>query len=168
AAVDARKYTALAPLGAANARIGGEKQTGLSLVQLAAILARDVSEGAHGRGGYFVSGDLTPEVFSDDALFVDPTNSVSLLARYSTALSILFDPLLSTASLVAGPTVDESARTISARVRLSGTLKLPWRPYIAPYETDIVWTVGSSGLVVAQEQVWSISAFDALHQTFTP
>ena len=59
---DWRKYTALAPLGAADAKVGSEKLRGLKLEDLAAILARDVRDGAHGGGGYFISGDLSPEV----------------------------------------------------------------------------------------------------------
>lgn len=165
---DVRRYTALAPLGPADARLGSDKLR-LPLGELAATLARDVSVGAHGRGGYFVSADLTPEIFADDCDFVDPTNSVKSLSKYVKALKILFDPALSSCALVEGPIIDEGARTVRARVRSAGVLNLPWRPRIAPYETDIVWTVGAdSGLVVSQEQTWSISAAEALVQTFTP
>lgn len=168
ASVDPRRYTALAPLGAAGDRIGGEKVR-LPLSELAGLLVRDVSTGAHGRGGYFISADLTPEVFADDCDFSDPTNSVASLSRYVTALGILFEPSLSSVELLEGPSVDARARTISARVRSSGVLKLPWRPRIRPYETDITWTVGAdSGLVTAQAQRWSITAAEALRQTFTP
>jgi hypothetical protein len=166
--LDPRRYTALAPLGAADARIGGGKRTGMPLRRIASQLARDVSEGATDRGGYFVSGDLSPEIFADDCVFTDPTNSVASLSRYVTALGILFEPTLSSVELLGPPQLDERARTISARVRSSGVLKLPWAPVIRPYETDIVWTVSEQGLVMAQEQTWSISAADALLQTFTP
>jgi hypothetical protein len=57
-----RKYTALAPLGAADATVGGDKRTGMGLDELASVLARDVEKGATGKGGYFISGDLSPEV----------------------------------------------------------------------------------------------------------
>lgn len=77
-----RKYTALAPLGPAGASIGGEKRRGLPLSALADILSNDLVNGAHGRGGYFVSGDLTPEIFADDCRFADPTNDVRSLSKY--------------------------------------------------------------------------------------
>ena len=47
---------ALAPLGSKDARIGPGKKTGLPLSEIADILARDVSRGASGKGGYFISG----------------------------------------------------------------------------------------------------------------
>lgn len=59
-----RKYTALAPLGAADATVGGAKRAGMSLDELAGVLARDVERGATGKGGYFISGDLSPEVIT--------------------------------------------------------------------------------------------------------
>lgn len=163
-----REYTALAPLGAADARIGGAKQTGQPLKAIAAALVHDVVEGAHGRGGYFISADIAPERFADDCVFVDPTNSVASLARYTKALTLLFEPSLSTVALVEGPDIDEAARTIRARVRSAGVLRFPWRPRIAPYESEVLWRIGADGLVRAQEQTWSISPADALRQTFTP
>jgi hypothetical protein len=140
----------------------------LSLNALAAALAHDVVEGAHGRGGYFVSADIAPELFADDCLFIDPTNSVASLARYTKALTLLFEPSLSTVALLEGPVVNEAARTIGVRVRSGGVLRFPWRPRIAPYESEILWRVGADGLVSAQEQTWSVSPAEALRQTFTP
>ena len=78
-----RKYTALAPLGSATASVGGAKRICLSevlpecLPLLAKTLARDIEKGATGKGGYPISGDLTPEIFRDDCRFVDPTNDVT-------------------------------------------------------------------------------------------
>ena len=94
-----RKYTALAPLGSATASVGGTKRICLSevlpecLPLLAKTLARDIEKGATGKGGYPISGDLTPEIFRDDCRFIDPTNDVTSLAKYRKALTILFDPM---------------------------------------------------------------------------
>lgn len=106
----------LAPLGPVT-RIGGDKRVGLSTDEIKEILAKDISEGQ-----YFVTGKLTREVFADDCRcvlaracrsdacnahapcimlisglrasprFVDPTNDVTGLSKYVTALGILFDP----------------------------------------------------------------------------
>lgn len=163
-----RKYTALAPLGPADRVVGGTKRTGLPLADLAAILAQDVECGSSGKGGYFVSGDLTPEIFADDCRFADPTNDVTSLSKYQTALGILFDPSKSNVELVTQPSVNVKDRTISATIRSSGELKLPWRPRITPYTSDIVWHIAENGLIDSQDTRWSISAAEALRQTFSP
>lgn len=87
APLDWREYTALAPLGPAGASVGGAKRTRLPLAALCQILGNDLVRGAHGRGGYFVSGDLTPEIFADDCRFSDPTNDVTSLAKYVKVIS---------------------------------------------------------------------------------
>ena len=165
---DLRKYTALAPLGSSDAQIGSVKRKGMSLEELSRILAHDVAFGANGEGGYFVSGDLTPEIFQDDCRFIDPTNEVSSLSRYKRALGILFDPIASRVMLLAPPTIDTTANTITARVRSAGVLQLPWRPSVAPYTTTVVWQIDGGGLVSSQSQTWSITAVEALRETFTP
>lgn len=113
-----------------------------------------------------MSGDIRPEIFRDDCRFIDPTNDVASLARYQKALTLLFDPAASRVELLAPPVVDEARRTISARLRSSGVLKLPWRPVIQPWESSVVWTVDSDGLITEQRQTWNISATEALRETF--
>ena len=110
-----RQYTALAPLGSPKAT--GTKLKGLSLPDIAARLSNDLTNGAMGAGGYFISGDLSEELFRDDCVFVDPTNSVASLSRYRNALRILFDPYQSEVRLIEPLTVNEKDRTISGRVR---------------------------------------------------
>ena len=161
-----RQYTALAPLGAPTST--GSKLTGLSLSAIAARLSRDLTQGTKGRGGYFVTGDLSTELFRDDCVFVDPTNSVTSLSRYANALRILFDPEQSSVKLIEPLVVNERERTISGRVRSWGVLQLPWKPRIASYETTIVYTIDENGLIESQVQEWSVSASEALQETFTP
>lgn len=167
-----RKFTALAPLGSSTATVGGAKRICLSdvlpecLPLLAKTLAREIETGATGKGGYPISGDLTPEIFRDDCRFIDPTNDVTSLAKYRKALTILFDPAKSSVTLVKGPVVDEAKRTISATVRSTGTLKLPWRPTIEPWESYLVWKIDGDGLIEEQAQTWNITAGSALAQTF--
>ena len=155
AAPDLRKYSALAPLGDVNAV--GKKRTGLSLDELAATLKRDLTVGATDKGGYFVSGDLSQEIFRDDARFIDPTNVAEGLSRYIKALSLLFDPTCSSVKLLAGPKPDAATRTIYAELRSSGTLKLPWRPKVRPWISYMTWTVDADGLIAEQSQTWDIT-----------
>ena len=129
---DLRQYTALAPLGTPTST--GDKVTGLSLNEIASRLSHDLVDGANGRGGYFISGDISTQIFRDDCTFIDPTNSVSSLSRYQNALKILFDPEQSYVQLVEPLKTDESRREISARIRSGGVLQLPWRPRISSYE----------------------------------
>ena len=129
---DLRQYTALAPLGTPTST--GDKKTGLSLNEIASRLSHDLVDGANGRGGYFISGDISTQIFRDDCTFIDPTNSVSSLSRYQNALKILFDPEQSYVQLVEPLKTDKSRREISARIRSGGVLQLPWRPRISSYE----------------------------------
>jgi len=153
----------LAPLGDVK-RVGGDKLTGQSAEQVKDILARDLSEGM-----YFVTGNLTKEIFADDCSFVDPTNAVTGLSKYVTALGLLFDPAWSKVILkdirVTGP------NRIEADWRMGGWLRteyFPWQPRVDPFEGHTIYTLNEEGLIIKQEQTWSISGFKALQQTFTP
>ncbi|KAL3145504.1 hypothetical protein ABBQ32_003328 [Trebouxia sp. C0010 RCD-2024] len=158
-----RKVSAipLAPLGKRTDKVGGDKLEMPTVDQVKDVLRRDLSEGQ-----YFVTGNLTPEVFADDCRFVDPTNDVTGLSRYRKALTILFDPERSEVKLkqiqVSGPA------SIEADWTLGGYLKLPWQPYVDTIDGHTVYTLNDAGLIQKQEQQWSISAWTALKQSFTP
>lgn len=164
---DWREYTALAPLGPST--VANDKVF-MSFDALAPRLLKAATEGATGRGGYLVTGDIDAAIFSDDCRFVDPTNDVSSLARYSRALTLLFDADAANQTVqLVDSRVDARARLITATLHISdGILKLPWRPRIRNFDATITWTVGPDGLVHEQRQTWSISAAEALRETFTP
>jgi len=115
---------------------------------------------------YFVTGRLTTAIFRDDCRFRDPTNDIVGLARYLTALGLLFDPANSRVRLlsiaVTGP------REVRAKWTLGGYLLLPWKPFVPAFEGESVYSLDEEGLIALQDQTWSVSAFDALRQTFTP
>jgi len=119
-------------------------------------------------GQYFINPGAMPlDVFDDGCRFKDPTTDVVGLSRYVKALGVLFDPARSSVTLdsirVSNP------NQIVATWRQEGYLKLPWNPYVPPYESQTTWTLDpSSGLITMQEHKWSISAFEALRETFTP
>lgn len=160
-----RPYTNLAPLGIPKSTI---KTTGMSLQEIADRLSRDLTVGASGKGGYFLSGDLSTDIFRDDCIFQDPTNEVRSLSQYQTALKILFDPNLSMVQLLSPLVVNEDKRIISAKIRSRGFLRLPWKPYVTAYETNITYAVDDNGLISRQSQTWSKSASEALKESFTP
>lgn len=150
----------LAPLGAARS-VGGSKLTGLTVQEVKDILERDLRDGQ-----YFVTGDLTLEVFADDCRFKDPTNDIVGLSRYKKALGILFDPQYSIVKLldirVTGP------RQIEADWILGGYLRFPWNPRVEAFKGHAIYTLNDDGLVQTQEQMWSKSAATALQESFTP
>mmetsp|Transcript_16768 Transcript_16768/g.25459 ORF Transcript_16768/g.25459 Transcript_16768/m.25459 type:complete len:238 (-) Transcript_16768:576-1289(-) len=161
------RYTALAPLGDANTSTGN-KLTGLSMDSIASRLSHDLVDGSTGKGGYFISGDISTEIFRDNCEFTDPTNSVSSLAKYQKALTILFNPEQSFVELVTPLEIDVPKREITGRIRSGGVLKLPWNPRISSYESTIKWKIDDDGLIESQIQQWSIPASQALRETFTP
>ena len=124
--------------------------------------------GATGQGGYFLSGDLSTDIFRDDCIFLDPTNEVASLSQYQRALRILFDPNESIVQLLSPLAVNEETRTISANIRSRGFLQLPWKPYVTAYESVVQFFVDENGLVSRQSQTWSKSASQALKESFTP
>ena len=174
-----RDYTKLAPLGPKESTTI-PKSTNLSPEEIAQRLTNDLMYGATNRGGYFLTGDLSRDLFRDDCVFEDPTNRVDSLNQYQTALTLLFDPENSSVELLDdGLKVvrerclnsdDQCTTTIRGRLRSRGYLKVaPWRPYVKAYETNIVWTLDpKTGLIARQDQTWSKGASEALRETFTP
>ena len=137
----------LAPLG--KPQRFQNKTLNLSLEELTNRLTNDLILGASGEGGYFLTGDLSLDIFKDNCVFSDPTNQVASLSRYQNALRILFDPAVSQVQLVSPLVINEQKKTISGRIRSRGYLKLPWKPFVSAYETDIVYTIdGTTGLII--------------------
>ena len=61
------------------------------------------------------------------------------------------------------------AAAIEATYVASGELKLPWRPRISPWEGKITYALDpETGIIVGQTDVWNITRFDAIRQSFTP
>ena len=98
--------------------------------------------------------------------FKDPTNDIVGLSRYLTALTLLFDPASSSVQLRRIAVV--APREIEAVFVLGGYLKLPWKPYVKPFEGTVRYSLNESGLVQTQSQTWAVSAAEALLETFTP
>ena len=98
---------------------------------------------------------------------MDPNNAVEGLNKYRQALSLLFRP---DESIIRDVVVTAAAdgRSIEADYTAQGVLKLPWRPVIQPWRGHIVYTLDEAGLVASQVDVWNITRFDAIRQTFTP
>mmetsp|Transcript_14098 Transcript_14098/g.32283 ORF Transcript_14098/g.32283 Transcript_14098/m.32283 type:complete len:226 (+) Transcript_14098:3-680(+) len=153
----------LAPLGPIERGDASGKATDLTVDQVKDLIYASLTDGQ-----YFVNPQgLDTAIFADDCRFVDPTNDVTGLSRYLKALSLLFDSSVSQVSdvslRVSGPA------EIKGEYVLSGSLKFPWKPCIPPYRGFVTYTLDrETNLIRKQEQTWSISAEEALKETFSP
>lgn len=78
-----------------SSKASGEKRKGLPIDDLKDIIQRDFTDGQ-----YYITGKLTPEVFEDDCVFIDPTGEVKGVDFYSKAVSQIFDPKVSRVDLI--------------------------------------------------------------------
>lgn len=118
------------------------------------------------QGQYYVTGNLTADLYDPSCRFKDPTTDVKGVEPYTKAVAALFDPEVSKADLlsssVSGP------NSITLRWRLEGRLKIGQLP-IKPYTGTTVYTVDeSSGKITGHTETWDISALDAFVSTLIP
>ena len=141
----------------------GEKTRGLSVDAVMDVVRRDFESGQ-----YYVSGQLSQAVYEDACFFdgPDPDMPVRSLARYSDALKGLFDPELSSIELV--HMCPDGERSFVAHWRLSGALKLPWRPQIKPYAGATRYELNEAGLIASHTETWSIPVVDAFASMVLP
>ena len=145
-------------------RACGEKTVGLPLHAVMAVVARDIEDGQ-----YYVGGKLSQEVYDDACFFdgPDPDMPVRSLGRYCDALRGLFDPRASAIELAA--IEPHGASAFVAHWRISGALKLPWRPTIKPYAGCTLYECSpETGLIVSHTEAWSLSVLDAFLSTLWP
>ncbi|GLC45237.1 hypothetical protein PLESTB_000721900 [Pleodorina starrii] len=114
---------------------------------------------------YYVTGDLSRELFAANCTFKDPTVEVVGVEPYVRALQTLFDPTTSRADLISIRTT--APDTVVLRWRLGGSLKLGGLK-IKPYTGTTVYTISDDGKVVRHEETWDISTVDAFVSTFLP
>lgn len=127
---------------------------------------RDVVQKDFVQNQYYVTGKLSPEVYTPDCQFKDPTTNVKGVQPYTTAVSKLFDPAKSKAELVSlkvsGP------NTLTLKWRLAATLNVPGSPAIKPYTGTTKYVTNSSGLICQHLEEWDISALDAFISVLFP
>lgn len=115
---------------------------------------------------YYVTGKLSPEVYTQNCQFKDPTTNVQGVQPYTTAVAKLFDPAKSKAELISLKVADP--RTLILRWRLAATLNVPGSPAIKPYTGTTKYTTNQSGLICKHLEEWDISAFDAFVSVLFP
>ncbi|GAQ92069.1 hypothetical protein KFL_009160050 [Klebsormidium nitens] len=137
-----------------------EKRTNLSIEEIKDIIERDMLVGQ-----YFVTGDLTRQIYNDNCRFKDPTNDTTGVDKYLQAVALLFDPKLSTLELKSIRVT--SPKTVETTWDLQGYLKFPWKPKVGT-SGSTTYTMDDDGLIVLHDEKWTISPFRALLDSFTP
>lgn len=137
------------------------KKTNLSIEEIKSIIENDIN-----KGQYYVTGDMTKEIYENNCRFKDPTTDLTGLEKYISAVKFLFNPKTSKQELLSIEVVDP--HTIEAKWRLEGYLKFPWNPHIAPYEGSTRYVLDDRGLIMSHEETWDISVWTAIQEFLLP
>eukprot|EP00614_Pseudopedinella_elastica_P012284 CAMPEP_0172610638 /NCGR_PEP_ID=MMETSP1068-20121228/30412_1 /TAXON_ID=35684 /ORGANISM="Pseudopedinella elastica, Strain CCMP716" /LENGTH=396 /DNA_ID=CAMNT_0013414397 /DNA_START=267 /DNA_END=1457 /DNA_ORIENTATION=+ len=125
---------------------------------------------------WFVTGMVLPELFDDNFFFQDPDVKLAGIQKYGEGVRRLFDQEMSRAEVIscavnseADPTADATG-VITVEWRLSGRVNLgPVGLAIKPYiVTTDLHVSGSTGLVIFQEDKFSIPPWDILLSAVAP
>lgn len=143
-----------------SASSAASKLTGLSPQQLAERIRDDFV-----RKQYYVTGNLSSELFADDCLFTDPTIKVTGWKFYTDAVKTLFDADQSKADLISLAVLDDG--DIELKWRLEGIIK-PWpgHPSIKPYTGVTRYVQNSDGLIAKHLETWDTSIIDVFLSVF--
>jgi len=136
--------------------------------QLTAKLREDFSE-----RGYLFTGEISSEIYDDDCVFTDPTLSFVGLETFERNLAAL-QPILNVllgddrrVILRKGPELNRRDQSVEAQWRMSGAIRLPWKPRIELNgATKFSYDPSRKGRIVRYDETWEISAADALLQLF--
>lgn len=137
------------------------KYTNLSIQEIKSIIENDIN-----KGQYYVTGNMTKEIYKNNCRFRDPTTDLVGLDKYISAVKFLFDPNSSKQELLSISVIDP--HTIEAKWRLEGYLKFPWNPHIEPYEGSTRYVLDDSGLITSHEETWDISVWTAIKEFLLP
>lgn len=115
---------------------------------------------------YFLTGNVTSSLYSEDCFFADPTIGFTGRDLYERNLKLLV-PFFEEPSLTLVSLNEESdeGRSIRAVWQLRTYLKLPWRPFIC-VDGSTVYTLDENLRIVRHIESWSISPLDAISQIF--
>ncbi|CAN6180609.1 unnamed protein product, partial [Urochloa humidicola] len=119
------------------------------------------------RRAYFLTGDFTPGIYTEDCLFEDPTIKFRGRSRYSQNLDLLVpfldSPSLELENIEKGLRVE--TKFVKATWKLRTYLRLPWRPLIA-IRGNTTYDLNEDYKVVRHSESWDVSALEAIGQIF--
>lgn len=123
------------------------------------------------RRQYLFTGQIDPNLYDDDCVFTDPTLSFTGLATFERNLASL-RPVL---DAVLGETrvelysLEASETCVTASWRMSGGIRLPWRPRIELRgRTRYTFDTSRKGRIVRYDEFWESSAAEQLLALFKP
>lgn len=135
------------------------KLTGLTVEQMRDRIKTDFQTKQ-----YYTTGNFSPELFTDDCLFVDPTVQVRGWRFYQKAVRLLFDADTSRTDIRSIDIVDD--RTIALKWRQEGRIK-PWfNAEIKPYCGETTYRLNDDGLIFEHLETWDAPAYDVFLSVF--
>ncbi|KAL4570223.1 hypothetical protein LXL04_025874 [Taraxacum kok-saghyz] len=118
---------------------------------------------------YFVTGNFTSGIYTEDCIFEDPTIRFRGKELYSRNLKLLVPffehPSISLQSIKKA--MNSETESVMASWRLRTYLKLPWRPLIL-IDGITVYDLDNQFRIVKHVESWSVSPLEAIGQIFTP
>ncbi|KAJ1423925.1 hypothetical protein B484DRAFT_449940, partial [Ochromonadaceae sp. CCMP2298] len=122
--------------------------------------------------GYLFSGDIDPEVYTEDCSFTDPTISftgLSTFERNIAALKPILDRFVGERGVdLRTLELDTKQQDVTAAWRMSGEVRLPWNPRIELTGQTVFHYEGDSGRVVSYTETWDLGAGAVLLQLLYP
>jgi hypothetical protein len=132
--------------------------------------------------GYYITGRLNTTIYRDDCLFdgPDPDMPVKGLRKYLNAASQLFDQGKSRAQLLSLEIVKSAAdddnqrnpvdnnSVIVAKWRMTGVLRLPWKPKLPNWTGTTTYYFDEDGLIYKHQETWDMSVAQAFLRTLWP
>ncbi|KAL7581429.1 hypothetical protein ACA910_022011 [Epithemia clementina (nom. ined.)] len=161
-----------------------DKSKHLSSTELYNVILKDWN--VQTNKGYYITGRLNTTIYRDDCLFdgPDPDMPVRGLRKYLDAASQLFDPSKSRAELVSlriiskndeikqqnGKSNDDidTKERIEATWRMTGVLRLPWKPVLPEWTGTTTYHRDKDGLIYKHVETWDMSVPQAFVKTFWP
>ncbi|XP_065851903.1 uncharacterized protein [Euphorbia lathyris] len=117
---------------------------------------------------YFVTGNFTLSIYTEDCLFEDPTirfRGTELYLRNLKLLVPFFDsPSIGLQNIEKGA---DSETTLLATWKLRTYLKFPWKPLIS-IDGSTTYELNNEFKVVRHAESWNVSALEAVGQIFSP
>ncbi|XP_024637931.1 uncharacterized protein [Medicago truncatula] len=116
---------------------------------------------------YFVTGNFTSSIYTENCIFEDPTIKFSGRDLYARNLKLLV-PFFDCASiklLKIEKEVESDTNFLRASWKLRTNLKLPWRPLIA-IDGSTSYELNEDFKIVRHVESWNVSALEAVLQIF--
>ena len=125
------------------------------------------------RNGYLFSGKIDSEIYDEECIFTDPTLSfkgLSTFERNIKAIKPALDFFVGDSMVVLYDCkIDLEMKEIKALWRMSGAIKLPWKPRIElTGNTVLSYDTEKGGRIVDYYERWDLPATTALLQLLQP